>query len=306
MIIFRDVTKRFGSHLAVDRLSVPIARGEVVALLGPNGSGKTTTLKIAAGLIRPGGGEVVIGEPPQTPSSPSARRLVSFLPQRVSFPEALTGVEVVEFYRRLRGVPESRTDAVLRFASLDAAADRPVSTYSGGMLQRLGLAVATLPEADILLLDEPTAALDPDGLSAFYALVDRRRVEGRTVLFTSHQVGDVERLADRFLVLVRGRLVAELTQGALRERLADRGDIRLRLSRRPASLLEDVRRISPASRWIDDELIVPGPASIRARVLDLARHSGVEILGLVAQDGQMESLYRELVATTAEEEAWRS
>jgi Cu-processing system ATP-binding protein len=305
MIIFRDVTRRFGSHVAVDRLSVPIARGEVVALLGPNGSGKTTTLKIAAGLVRPDGGEVVIGEPPQTPSSPSARRLVSFLPQRVAFPDALTGAEVVEFYRRLRGLPAARTEAVLRFASLALAAERPVSTYSGGMLQRLGLAVAMLPDADILLLDEPTAALDPDGLAAFYALVERGRLEGRTVLFTSHQVGDVERLADRFLVLVRGRLVAELTQAALRERLADRGDIRLRLSRRPAGLLEEVQRLSPGARWLEDELLVPGPASIRARILDLARRSGVEISGLVARDGQMESLYRELVASHGEEEpAW--
>jgi Cu-processing system ATP-binding protein len=214
---------------------------------------------------------------------------------------------VVEFYRRLRGLPASRTDAVLRVASLDAAADRPVSTYSGGMLQRLGLAVAMLPDADLLLLDEPTAALDPDGLSAFYALVEQRRVSGRTVLFTSHQVGDVERLADRFLVLVRGRLVAELTQAALRERLAERGDIRLRLSHRPAGLLDDVRRIAPEAAWRDDELVVPGPASIRARVLDMARRSGAEVHGLVAQDGRMESLYREMVATAGLEEAvWQS
>jgi Cu-processing system ATP-binding protein len=302
MIIYREVTKQFGNHVAVDRLSVPIARGEVVALLGPNGSGKTTTLKIAAGLIQPGGGEVVIGEPPQTPSSPAARRLLSFLPQRVAFPDALTGAEVVEFYRALRDVPPARTDAVLRFASLDGAADRQVSTYSGGMLQRLGLAVAMLPDAEILLLDEPTAALDPDGLSAFYALIERRRREGRTVLFTSHQVGDVERLADRFLVLVRGRLVAELTQAALRDRLAERGTIRLRLSRKPAGLLANVQEFSSGAEWDADELVVPGPASIRPIVLDLARRSGAEIRGLVAQDGQMETLYRELVASQGDEE----
>ena len=172
MIIFREVAKRFGPNVAVDRLSVPIARGEVVALLGPNGSGKTTTLKIAAGLIALDAGEVVVGEPPRPPTRPAARRVLSFLPQRAAFPDALTGREVLEFYRQLRGVAASRTDAVLRFASLDAAADRQVATYSGGMLQRLGLAVATLPDADILLLDEPTAALDPDGLCAFYGLLD--------------------------------------------------------------------------------------------------------------------------------------
>ncbi len=303
MIIFRDVVKRFGPNVAVDGLSVPVARGEVVALLGPNGSGKTTTLKIAAGLIRPDSGEVVVGEPPQAPWMPAARRALSFLPQRVAFPEALTGVEVVEFHRKLRGIDGSRTHAVLRFAALNGAGDRLVSTYSGGMLQRLGLAVAMLPDADILMLDEPTAALDPEGLAAFYALIDRRRARGRTILFTSHQVGDVERLADRFLVLVGGRLVAELTQAALRDRLAERGTIRLRLARRPAGLLDDVRRLAPGAEWIGHELVASGRAAVRPLIVDLVRARGAEILGLVAQDGQLEALYRELVAATCSGEA---
>lgn len=306
MIIFREVVKRFGATVAVDRLSVPVARGEVVALLGPNGSGKTTTLKMAAGLIAPDAGEVTIGEPPRPPSAPAARRAISFLPQRVAFPDALTGTEVVDFYRRLRGIPDARTHAVLRVASLNGAAERPVSTYSGGMLQRLGLAVAMLPDADVLLLDEPTAALDPEGLAAFYALVERRRRDGGTVLFTSHQVGDVERLADRFLVLVRGRLVAELTQAALRDRLSARGFMRLRLSRRPPALLDAVRRLAPAAEWADDELVVPGPAALRPAVLDFVRRFGADVLGLVAQDGQLDALYRELVAAApAEEGVWQ-
>jgi Cu-processing system ATP-binding protein len=306
VIIFREVVKRFGATVAVDRLSVPVARGEVVALLGPNGSGKTTTLKMAAGLIAPDAGEVTIGEPPRPPSAPAARRAISFLPQRVAFPDALTGTEVVDFYRRLRGIPDARTHAVLRVASLNGAAERPVSTYSGGMLQRLGLAVAMLPDADVLLLDEPTAALDPEGLAAFYALVERRRRDGGTVLFTSHQVGDVERLADRFLVLVRGRLVAELTQAALRDRLSARGFMRLRLSRRPPALLDAVRRLAPAAEWADDELVVPGPAALRPAVLDFVRRFGADVLGLVAQDGQLDALYRELVAAApAEEGVWQ-
>jgi Cu-processing system ATP-binding protein len=306
VIIYREVVKRFGANVAVDGLSMPVARGEIVALLGPNGSGKTTTLKIAAGLITPDSGEVMVGEPPRPPRAPDARRAVSFLPQRAAFPEALTGAEVVDFYRALRDVPESRTHAVLHFASLNGAGDRPVSTYSGGMLQRLGLAVAMLPETGVLLLDEPTAALDPEGLCAFYGLVERRRREGGTVFFTSHQVGDVERLADRFLVLVRGRLVAELTQAALRDRLAERGVIRLRLSRRPAALLDEVQKLAPTATWLGDELIVPGPAALRPVVLDLARRSGAEVRGLVAQDGQLDALYRELVGGgQAEEGAWQ-
>jgi Cu-processing system ATP-binding protein len=295
MIEYRAAVKRFGTQTAVDGISVRIGRGEAVALLGPNGSGKTTTLKMAAGLIRPDEGEVVVGDPPVRPWAPSARRVLSYLPQRVAFPEALTGREVVEFYRRLRGIAAERSQAVLKFASLNGAGERAVGTYSGGMVQRLGLAVAMLPEADLLLLDEPTASLDPEGLTAFYALIERRQAAGRTIFFTSHQVGDVERLADRFLVLANGRLVAELSQAALRDRLAARGTMRVRLDREAPGLVDAIRRIAPSAAWVGDEIVIGGAASLRPQVLDLVRSFGAEIRGLVAEDGRLEALYRELV-----------
>jgi Cu-processing system ATP-binding protein len=267
----------------------------VVALLGPNGSGKTTTIKAAAGLIRPTAGDVLLGDTGQPASDPDARRICSFLPQRVSFPEALTGREVVEFYRRLRGAPAAATDRVLKFASLNGASARPVGAYSGGMLQRLGLAVAMLPEADILLLDEPTAALDPDGLCALYGLIEERRKAGATVFFSSHQLGDVERLADHIAVLAKGRLVALMSERDLADRLADRGVMRVRLRMRVANLLEQVQRVSPQALWFGDELIVPGPAAARPAVLDLIRTAGGEITGLTAQEGRLDDFYRALV-----------
>ena len=157
---------------------------------------------------------------------------------------------------------------MLRFASLNGAGARTVGTYSGGMVQRLGLAVATLGTTEVLLLDEPTAALDPDGLCAFYGLVEARRRAGGTVFFSSHQLGDIERLADRVAVIVAGRLVAELTERELAARLADRGVMRVRLAARVGGLLERVRERSPQAVWFGDELIVPGarhPPAGRAR-----------------------------------------
>jgi Cu-processing system ATP-binding protein len=295
MIRFRDFGKSFGKQVAVKGLTFDVERGEAVALLGPNGSGKTTTLKAAAGLIRATSGEVTVGEPALSPLEPAARRAISYLPQRVAFPDSLSGRDVLEFYRRLRGSDPSRVEETLRFASLNGASARPVGTYSGGMVQRLGLAVAVLPNAPILLLDEPTAALDPDGLCAFYGLVERRRREGHTLLFTSHQLGDVERLADRFAVLVEGRLAASLTQQELADRLSQRGVLRLRLGRRVPGLVERVREISPAALWAADELIVLGPAADRPRVLDLVRAAGAEIRGLTAEEGRLDLFYRELV-----------
>ena len=166
-------------------------------------------------------------------------------------------------------------------------------------MQRLGLAVAVLPDTPILLLDEPTAALDPDGLCAFYGLVERRRREGRTLLFTSHQLGDVERLADRFALLVEGRLAASLSQRELSDRLSQRGSLRLRLDRSIPGLLERVRRVSARATWAGDELIVPGPAADRPRILDLVREAGAEIRGLAAEEGRLDTLYRELVRGSA-------
>ena len=182
MIRFEAFGKSYGEHVAARDVDLEVGAGEVVALLGPNGSGKTTCLKAAAGLILPTSGRVLVDGVPA--SRPEARRSLSFLPQKVSFPEALTGREVVDFYRGLRDVPAARSLEVLRFASLNGAAARAVGTYSGGMVQRLGLAVAALPDGPLLLLDEPTAALDPEGLSAFYGLVEKRRREGKTILFT--------------------------------------------------------------------------------------------------------------------------
>ncbi len=300
MIRFRGFSKRYGDHLAVDQVSFSIEPGEVVALLGPNGSGKTTCLKAAAGLLAPTEGCVLLGEPGRPAGEPEARRILSYLPQRVSFPEALSGREVVEFYRALRGAPERRIDEVLKLASLNGAGARAVGTYSGGMVQRLGLAVAALPEAPVLLLDEPTAALDPDGLCAFYGLVRERKRAGKTVLFTSHHLGDVERLADRFMVLVAGRLVASLTEAELAERLAARGLLRLRFAARPPGLLEAVRGLAPQSVWLGEDLLVPGPAALRPKVLDAVRSAGAEIRGLTAEEGRLETLYLELVGASLE------
>jgi Cu-processing system ATP-binding protein len=297
MIAFRAFEKRFGKVEAVKSLTLDVNPGEVVALLGPNGSGKTTSIKAAAGLVRPSAGDVLIGSPGRSASEPDARRACSFLPQKVSFPGALTGREVVEFYGALRGRTAAAVPDVMKFTGLNGASARAVSTYSGGMTQRLGLAVAMLAESPVLLLDEPTAALDPDGLCAFYELIEARRRHGQTVLFSSHHMGDVERLADRFAVMAGGRLVASLTERELSTALADRGVMKITLERRPddSALLATVRRLAPRAVWAADQLIVPAPTAARLAVLDLVRASGAGVLGLSAEEGRLDAFYLELV-----------
>lgn len=295
MIAFRDFSKRFGTFEAVRSLTLDVAPGEVVALLGPNGSGKTTTIKAAAGLIRPTSGEVEVGRPGRRATLASAREACAFLPQKVAFPGLLTGREVVDFFGALRGRPATGADEALQVAALNGASGRAVGTYSGGMVQRLGLAVAMATAAPILLLDEPTAALDPAGLTAFYRLVEDRRRAERTVLFSSHQLGDAERLADRFAILAGGRLVASLTRRELATRLADRGVMKLSIGARSPDMLTAVRRLAPRADWAAEELVVPGPAAMRPAVLEAVRAAGAGIRSLTTEEGRLDMLYQELL-----------
>ena len=213
MIVFTSLTKSYDDVRALTDLNLTVRRGEIVALLGPNGSGKTTALKAAAGLIRPTSGTVLIEG--VDASRAGARRHVAYLPQRVTFAETLTGREVVDFYRRLRGMDAARTNEVLQLAALNGAGKRAVGTYSGGMLQRLGLAVAAVGDAPILLLDEPTSNLDARNEAALRDAIGAA-AQRRTLIVVAHRLSTVVD-SDRIIVLDAGRVVATGTHHELLE-----------------------------------------------------------------------------------------
>jgi ABC-type multidrug transport system ATPase subunit len=210
MIQVRNLTKRFGSFVAVDDLSFDIRQGETFALLGPNGSGKTTTLKCIVGLSFPDSGRIQIAGLDTERSPKEARQILSYLPQRVGFHENLTAREILTFFCRLRGIPSSRIEDLLKGSRFDfnGFADKPVREFSGGMVQRLGLAVACLPDAPVLVLDEPTINLDPEGVIRFREFLADLKQAGKTIVFSSHMLVDAEQLADRVAILVGGKLVA--------------------------------------------------------------------------------------------------
>ena len=204
------LTKRFGDFTALDDVSFSAEPGEILAVLGPNGSGKTTALKCLVGLTVPGSGNISIGGRDLRTDALGAKQLMSYLPQRVAFHDQLTAREVLRFYCRLRRLPEGRIAETLATPNFhfNGFSDKPVSQFSGGMLQRLGLAVTCLPNAPVLVLDEPTASLDPVGTIQFREFLAGMKRQGKTIIFTSHILTDVIRLADRVAILVGGRLVA--------------------------------------------------------------------------------------------------
>jgi len=224
MINVQGLTKSFDAFTAVDGVSFEVRDGETFALLGPNGSGKSTILKSIAGLIKPSAGEIAIGGVDALKRPQEARKAISFLPQRVGFHDCLTAREVMQFYCRLRKLPPSRIEDVVHSSefNFNGFSEKRVSELSGGMKQKLGLAVACLADAPVLLLDEPTVSLDPAGAIAFRKFLRTLKEAGKTIVFTSHVLADVEILADRVAVLVDGKLTALVPIEELRMRIADK------------------------------------------------------------------------------------
>ena len=208
MIRIEHMTKRYGSFTAVEDISLNVHSGEVFAFLGPNGSGKTTTMKSVVGLNVPTSGRVLINGIDVHKDPKRARKFVSYLPQRVVFPDNLTAREIIRFYGTLRGISEEGADEALAAARFNGFSDKMVGTFSGGMIQRLGLAVVSMSDTPVLLLDEPTASLDPMGVKRFREFVLEQKVKGKTVIFSTHLLPEAEQLADRVAIMVGGRLAA--------------------------------------------------------------------------------------------------
>ncbi|MRG73944.1 ATP-binding cassette domain-containing protein [Alphaproteobacteria bacterium HT1-32] len=200
------ISKQFGSVQALRDVSLDVAPGERVALLGHNGAGKTTLFRIVLGFIRADAGTADVNGHP--PGSPSARRYVSYLPENVAFPKMLTGREVVSYYAKLKSADNAEVAAALEKVDLVDAADRRCGTYSKGMRQRLGLAQALVGKPKLLLLDEPTSGLDPLSRQRFYDLVSDIANAGAAVLLSSHGLSELEAKTDRVAILRRGELVA--------------------------------------------------------------------------------------------------
>ncbi len=216
MIHVEHLVKQYGKFTAANDISFTVKQGEVFAFLGPNGSGKTTTMKSIVGLNVPTAGRILVNNLDIQRYPRETRQFVSYLPQRVVFPENQTAREVMTFYCRLRKLPLARADEALERAQFNGVADKLVSEFSGGMVQRLGLAVISLPDAPILLLDEPTANLDPQGVKRFREFILNQKENGKTILFSTHLLPEAEQLADRVGIFVGGKLAAEESIETLR------------------------------------------------------------------------------------------
>ena len=210
MITIAGLTKSYGPHRVLDSLDLIAHPGEVTLLVGANGCGKTTTLRQLCGLSTPDAGRVVIGTSDLALSRMAALAQLSFLPQAPRFHARLTAGEILAFYARLRGLPSTRIDAVEAQWGLAPVRAQSTGRLSGGTRQRLALAVLSLPDAPVLVLDEPGLSLDPDWRRLLQAELRAAARRGATVLVATHLLGEWNGHADRCVVLERGRAEREL------------------------------------------------------------------------------------------------
>jgi ABC-2 type transport system ATP-binding protein len=292
------LSKQYGDTIAVDRLDLRIRRGEVFGLLGPNGAGKTTTILMLLGLTEPTSGAAEVDGLSPARDALSVKARVGYLPDDVGFYDELTARDNLRFTAALNRIrhrdADERVDMLLTEVGLADVADHRVHSFSRGMRQRLGLADALVKQPTILILDEPTVNIDPEGVRELLLLVERLRTEqGVTVLLSSHLLHQVEQVCDRIGIFVNGRLVACGTIDQLAAKLADRwvftiglngvDDAAALLSR--ISGVKDVRRAE--GRWT-----VTADRDVRGLIQHAVIEAGGELTHLSRDVADLDAIYQ--------------
>jgi ABC-2 type transport system ATP-binding protein len=288
-----DLTRRFGSITALDRLTVELPASGVIGLVGPNGSGKSTLIRILLGLIRPTSGTAsVLGSSIGAPARYASR--VGVLIESPAFIPGLSARANLTSLARLRRLPLARVDAVLGQVGLAGRDREPVNRYSLGMKQRLGIAAALLSEPELLILDEPTNGLDPAGIVEIRELLRELGRNGRTVIVSSHQLSEIEAVCDHLLVIRFGELIFSGPMTDMLKRTREHIDI-------AAEHAADHERLSVAltsDGWsvatIDDGLRIAAGAARAADLNRAATAAGVTLSRLVVAQDNLEEIFLEM------------
>jgi len=295
-----DLTKKYGSFTAVNRLNLRIEEGEVFGFLGANGAGKTTTMLMLLGLTEPTSGTVrVCGmDPAREPLE--VKRLVGYVPERVGFYEDLTARQnlryTAELNRIRRGEAEDKIVSLLGAVGLGEVVDHPVSTFSRGMKQRLGIADVWLKEPKLAFLDEPTTGIDPNGIDEILKLISSMAKRGITIIFCSHVLPQVQRLCSRVGILSKGNLVADGPIDRLGRDAAGAGRYRMEAEvddLKPA-VVEAVRMIAGIEEveTSGNTLVATARSDMRGQVSRAIIDSGALLLGMKIEEFNLEKIYK--------------
>jgi linearmycin/streptolysin S transport system ATP-binding protein len=302
VLVCRDLRKAYGELVAVDDVGFTVHAGETYGLLGPNGAGKTTTISMIVGILAREAGEVLIDGEPLTPSRVRVKSRIGYVPQELALYPDLTGRENLRFFARLYGLSArraaERSDEVLEVVGLADRAGDQVKQYSGGMKRRLNIGAGLLHRPRLLVLDEPTAGVDPQSRNAILESVERLAGEGIAVLYTTHYMEEAERLCDRVGIIDLGKLRAEGTRRELVSLVGERDRVSLvaagDLPRAVAAAgdLPGVQRAEAADSRI--ELLVEDASTTLPEILAAVTGGGATVRSVTVTEPDLETVFLHL------------
>src|SRR5436190_15517411 len=289
VIATRGLSRRFGQRRAVDDLTISVPRGTIAGFVGPNGSGKTTTIRMLLGLLRPtSGSATILGKEISHPRQYLPR--VGAVCESPVFYPSLSGRKNLEVLAQLGGHPSSRIDHVLEIVGLDSRAKDPAGKYSMGMKQRLGLAMALLPEPELLILDEPTNGLDPLGIIELRDQLRGMRDRGTTLLISSHLLGELEQVTDWLVMILEGKA---MFNGPAHDLVDRRGELVVEAA--DPTDLELVAAIATAAghraRWVDRSLRIVCPVDWASELQRRAVEAGASGVAIRVREASLEEAF---------------
>lgn len=301
IICTSDLTRAYGSKVAVNHLNLNIHRGEIFGLLGPNGAGKTTTILMLLGLTEPTLGTAQINGMDCTRNSMQVKRITGYLPDNMGFYPDMTGRENLKFTGRLNGLSEKeideKIDVLLERVGMTYAADQKTGTYSKGMRQRLGIADVLMKDPEVIIMDEPTLGLDPEGMREFLQLIKELSVEdGRTILISSHQLHQIQQICDRVGIFVSGSLIASGKIEELGKQIIKEGHYVLEVEAEPCDDrflgfiygLTGVKKIEKEGK----KFIVQASGDLRKEITGFLGQNNYTLLHLRQKGGDLDEIYR--------------
>ena len=305
IIVVEDLVKRYNGFAAVDGVSFDIKRGEIFGLLGPNGAGKSTIISILCCLLKATSGRVVIDGFDIGRNANNIKKIIGVVPQEISLYHTLTARENLRFYGRIYGLSgktlKNRIEALLEMVGLTDRADDLLEGYSGGMKRRINIAVALLHNPRILFLDEPSTGVDPQSRKRIYDTIQDLNRQGTTVLLTTHQMEDAEKLCHRIAIVDKGKLIALDTLEGLLTLVGESDIIQAMAKEIPPASVESIRQIDEVQKVSMDGgsmtiQLVRGRESL-AGIVDRLISGGTKVESISIKEPDLETLFLHLTGT---------
>ena len=295
-----NLQKSFKNVRAVQGVNLNVIKGDVYGFLGPNGAGKTTTIKMIMGLTHPDSGNVFIKGKNTAEKGVNLRASIGYLPERAQLYKNLTAIQTLNFFAELRKVDKKECDEMLAKVGLTKWRDAKVSTFSKGMVQLLGISQALLGDPELLILDEPTAGLDPRWARILKDIILEKNSKGTTVFFSSHLLFEVQELCKRVAILNKGKLIIEDTVDKISEGVHLKPQLILRIQGNSQAAVKILKKGGFDSQLVGSQLKVPVESNQRPKVLNLLEENGFVIQDFRTEEPSLEAAFIELIGDEAD------